>query len=386
MGCATSTPTISIDPSCDGRLCRRVSREGASALACDDADPILRREDDLRVRATGCGRTVVYACEDGCAPEGEPISPPREQLVAYRAGIALHCDPRTAEVREVEGGLEAACRDVALRFACDDDGCDEAVPVDDDAWALRAVETEMLACLERRRAAVIVRFNERGTLVQLEADGVPAVRRTTGRTGLHVSPEGRSGCLREILRSLPELPSYAGRTQTLALGSDGYVAPSAVRGEIFVADAAAADTSDDAPAATDPVGEEPGADASATALAHVARDGAPAEPETDVMRGEPASASAGAASGESSAEEGELTPEARVRAAVDARRAVLLACADADVVAIELRPGDEGRAIITLRGDASGGPEEACIAHALAELSWPEGLEGPVVHVVSGGS
>lgn len=79
---------------------------------------------------------------------------------------------------------------------------------------------------------------------------------------------------------------------------------------------------------------------------------------------------------------GDATPQ--VRAALDARRDVLLACAAADVLGVRARWDTTGAITVSLNGALAGSAEEACVRSQLEPLTIPSGAPaGEVVHVLT---
>lgn len=73
-----------------------------------------------------------------------------------------------------------------------------------------------------------------------------------------------------------------------------------------------------------------------------------------------------------------------VRAAVDGRRAAVLACVGGATVVCELTVAGDGSISVALRGDLAGTPEEGCVRAALAGIYAPApATPGVVLHPVS---
>lgn len=77
----------------------------------------------------------------------------------------------------------------------------------------------------------------------------------------------------------------------------------------------------------------------------------------------------------------EVPPEVALRTAVDAERDGILACVDADRLALTLVYGS-GQVTVKLRAPYKGKPEEACVQHVLRSLATPATTSGTLIHVV----
>ncbi len=79
-----------------------------------------------------------------------------------------------------------------------------------------------------------------------------------------------------------------------------------------------------------------------------------------------------------------LAVEKAVRDALDTRAAAALACSGSDQLALEATYSEDGSLTLTLRGNATGSPEERCVQEALKGLSIDtQGQAGRVIHLVT---
>ncbi|UJR80229.1 hypothetical protein [Sandaracinus amylolyticus] len=76
-------------------------------------------------------------------------------------------------------------------------------------------------------------------------------------------------------------------------------------------------------------------------------------------------------------------PDGAARAAVDTRAPSILACVEAEAIAMQVSWTAEGRLDVLLRGDRQGTPEESCVRAIVQQLTIPApGAAGTIVHAV----